>query len=603
MIAARLSALAFALALGAAVPRTALAADGASALVLPFDATPGNVSFLAVHHRGSVSGVRTHWTFWSEECEPLLEVQVCLPAEGGVVVDPTNVVDADPPGNLSGVRGFVTVTAYETGETCDPATPVAGVLASGALFGSFTLASVGTGAAFGGEAIAVPSDESGSYADLPGDGSERQSALHLQSFAPATLDVSRVALFALRERRGLGGHRSAELGPAGNAVSEVVASARFTANDGTVTALPDLGFGCALFASLRGDDPAALLPAGTAAELDVGGVLEVEDPRIDGEAVGETTWLYGFHGQALGTFGVLAVGRAETATGAGPTPVATATPRPSGQATPTPAGTPATTPTSVSTPVGPPTLVPSPGASSTAPTPTPTPTRTPAGVTPTPPPGITPSPAGPTPTPGPATPTPPGGVTPTPGASTPTPGGSTPTPGGSTPTPTPGGGPTPGPGGTPTPTPGSTPTPTPTRTPAPTPTRAPTPGAACQSFTVEIRSVYGPGGGTVAGVAATLVYPTANVAIPGTGSAASVVARATNVSGASGLFQVFDREDDLRIGLLSVSAAIPQGPLARIRFDCLTAAPPLTAFTCDLEASTLEGDLLPGASCTLGVVS
>lgn len=127
---------------------------------------------------------------------------------------------------------------------------------------------------------------------------------------------------------------------------------------------------------------------------------------------------------------------------------------------------------------------------------------------------------------------------------------------------------------------------------------------------MEIRSSYGPGGSNVAGVVATLGYPQASVAIPGTASAASVLARVTNVSGASGLFQVVDRDtsgdgvdDTLRIGLVSVSTAIPAGPLARVRFDCTDgAAPAATAFGCALEASTLEGDLLSGATCTVEVL-
>jgi len=107
----------------------------------------------------------------------------------------------------------------------------------------------------------------------------------------------------------------------------------------------------------------------------------------------------------------------------------------------------------------------------------------------------------------------------------------------------------------------------------------------------------------VSGVVATVTYPS-SVSLPGTGSDASVTARVSNVSGVGGLFQATDMETQLRTGLISIATPIPAGPFVRVQFDCSAGtAPPASAFGCTLEASTLEGTLLPGAACTTEVVS
>lgn len=118
-----------------------------------------------------------------------------------------------------------------------------------------------------------------------------------------------------------------------------------------------------------------------------------------------------------------------------------------------------------------------------------------------------------------------------------------------------------------------------------------------------MRTAYGPSGpGDVSGVIATVAYPAA-VSIPGSGGDAAVVARVSNVSGVSGLFQVTDSDTTVRAGLISLSAAIPPGPFVRIVFDCASGAVPQPgAFGCTLEASTLDGTLVPGAACTTEIL-
>ena len=118
-----------------------------------------------------------------------------------------------------------------------------------------------------------------------------------------------------------------------------------------------------------------------------------------------------------------------------------------------------------------------------------------------------------------------------------------------------------------------------------------------------MRTAYGSSApDDVSGVITTLAYP-ASVALPGTGNEPSVTGRVSNVSGVSGLFQATDNESALRIGLISVSSAIPQGAFVRVVFDCVTGARPAPgAFGCLLEASTLDGDLVPGAACSTEIL-
>lgn len=536
------------------------AAESASALVMPFDATAGSVSFLvASHPRNEVApgGVRTHWAFWDETCEPLLSTIVCLPPDGSVVVDPTRIEGAEQGGDLSGHRGFATVTAYEVAGVCDRADTSRAPLADRALIGSFTLASVDAGLSFGGRAIALRSDSDGAFIDLPGDQADavgRQAALRLQSFDPGRLDVSRLILLPLRERAGSGTFRAFEVGPA----DRVRADVRFVAEDGASVDLGSVSIGCTLFSSLHREGvPTLLAPGGPGDAILSGGFVAFEDLLAGDAPVGGATWLFGFHAQAVGSFGALVEGDGTLAARMQPTPGATSsvvaltpTARPSATPAVHPSATPARTPAASQTP-------------DASPTPRPTvtgvvPTGTAASVTPGPTASVAPTstPLGPTPQPTPSAPR-------TPGSSTSPP--RTPTP---------------------TPVPNSTPTP-----------GAPTP-LACTTLTVNVRTSYGPvAPREVSGVVATVTYPAA-LAIPGSGGDPSVAARVTNTSGANGLFQATDTDSALRIGLVSVSAPIAEGPFARVVFDCAGGVvPPASALGCALEASTLDGALVPTATC------
>lgn len=575
-----------------AVGARAASAEPAAGLVMPFDATAGSVSFLVASHPATgTSGVRTHWAFWDESCTPLHAAIVCLPPDGSVIVDLAAVPASDgSTRDLSGGRGFVTVTAYDAPRGCEANDAGRGTLARAALVGSFTLADLATGVSFGGAALAFPADAGGSFVDLGATDDAgpdvHQAALRLQSFDPADLDVSRVVLLALAERSGRDGFRAIEPGPAVRGEGVVRARVRFADRNGASVTLPDASLGCATFTSLRREQIPTLLPPGGAGDaVASGGLLALESPRIGDAPLGRTTWLAGFHAQGVGSFGVLAVGDATLAARPAPAPSSTgptATPRPSPTLTPTARPTttptaPTPRPTNGATPTPHTSATPRPTSSLVAPTTTPAATASPA-ATPTLPPGSTPSPS---PTGRPAL---------------------TATPPGATPTPSPRPSATAGPTATPSPARTATP---PTATSAPTLSPQPTATAqSCGTITVQVRTTYGGSDPRdVSGVAATVTYPS-SVSIPGTGSDAAVTARVSNASGVGGLFQATDMETQLRAGLISIAAPIPAGPFVRVQFDCSGGtAPPANAFGCTLEASTLEGALLPGAACTTEVVS
>lgn len=179
-----------------------------------------------------------------------------------------------------------------------------------------------------------------------------------------------------------------------------------------------------------------------------------------------------------------------------------------------------------------------------------------------------------------------------------------------TPSPTPTPRPTSSPSPTPTPTPKPTPTPTPTAKPTATPTATQTPVQGCTSATVTVMTSYAAQSPPdfVAGVTTSVGYPGARIGIPGHGNDATVLARVTNLSGASGLFSAGDQDansdgvDDLiSVGLISTSAAIPSGSFARIVFDCApnAAAPTAADFTCTPDVSSLFGN---GVAATCSVV-
>ena len=533
----------------------------AAAVVMPFDQTAGHASFLLVSNTGSSrerAAVTTHWSFWAEDCSHLTDFDACLTLNDTIVVDPTKAgaigPDNEPVGpavDLSGRRGFVTVTAYQTDTACSGPSALGHELVDGALVATATIANLATEASYGFDGVGFFLDSSAAYVNLPDfalspDGTT--GYLALQSYNPNTTTDAQVVLLSLQEATGL---LAGEIGPGSK---RVTASSTFYDNLETAISLPDVGLGCAWFGAFAGATN-ALIP--DYVSVTSSGFLKMRAIRAGGEPVGYETWVLAFVGEAVDRFGGSWSGKYLVNQG-GPRP------------TPTPAPN----------------------------TPTPAPaTPTPVPATPTPAPA-TPTPGGPTPTPAPATPTPAPG-TPTPAPATPTPEGPTPTPAPATPTPAPGT-PTPAPA-TPTPAP-ATPTPAPaTPTPAPA---TPTPGLACSKAIVTITTSYVEGQDPVAGVTTALDYPQSEIVIPGIGGGSDVSSRVKNLTGVTGgLFSVGDDDSVLNVGLVSIGSNIPAGPFAQATFDCLPGqpAPQASDFSCVATVSDLNGFDVLGASCSASV--
>ena len=415
-----LALLAGLLALASAQPSAALIDDPftaktqpANTLVMPFDATEGRTTFLLASNlagkSGTVAAVTTHWSFWSESCTHLLDVPICLTLNDTIVVDPTNVSPTNaanqavgPNADLTGNRGYVTVTAYATDANCADASVLGYQLVDDALVGTMTLADTTTGKAFGIDAVGLGVDGSGSFVKLPDlvlSPSGNDGFLTIQTFNPESIDSSIVILVSLKEKTGT---LPGEIGPIG---VPVTASVSFFDNIETRTSLPDASIACALYTSTVPADTGSLVPGSVT--LTSSGFVQLTNIYAGSAPVGDAdgndgndTWVYGFHGQAVDKYGGSSSAKYQVLGDVViPTPGPTRTPKPTAIPTPVSTATFAPTITPRPTTTAAPTATPKP-TTTAAPTATPKPTTT-AAATPTPTPAPTAT-AAPTATPTPA---------------------------------------------------------------------------------------------------------------------------------------------------------------------------------------------------------
>lgn len=277
----------------------------ANALVMPFDATDDWVSFFIVSNiagtsgtsGGDILGVTTHWAYWSDTCEHLVDVWVCLTLNDTIVVDPTDISAIDvgntqigPRTDLSGERGFVVVTAYETDEICSDGSIRGFQLVDNAIVGAATRANTSIGYSFGNDAIGLGTDPLGAYTELPWGADEDVDVLTLN---PTTVDASSVAILSLEEQSGNGDQADLEVGP--NTATETASLVLYD-NLEIPTSLPDVNVRCATFTSMVPGD--GLIP--NSISVDSSGFLRMNglnDDQDDGE------FAYVVHGQAVGSFG------------------------------------------------------------------------------------------------------------------------------------------------------------------------------------------------------------------------------------------------------------------------------------------------------------
>lgn len=298
----------------------------ANALLMPFDVTKGSKTLLTVSNFAGTSpgsdqrlpAVTTHWSFWNEDGTFLADAHVCLGLRDTVEIDPRSISSSDrtnaligPEVNLKGHRGMVTVTAYETDETCRPANNES-ALVDDAIVGSFSIREAPTidpasGArqralTYGSNAIGLGVSEDGTRTALPDVTLERADfqgmGLSIPTMNPSLLARSRLVLLYVDEVHG---RNPKEIGPL--SFAGVRGQLTFWDADEAATSLPDVTFTGALFASLKAGAPDSLIP-GTAV-MSSAGLLELQSLKdtLINVPVGlpeKGDFVFAIHGQVEG---------------------------------------------------------------------------------------------------------------------------------------------------------------------------------------------------------------------------------------------------------------------------------------------------------------
>ena len=132
---------------------------------------------------------------------------------------------------------------------------------------------------------------------------------------------------------------------------------------------------------------------------------------------------------------------------------------------------------------------------------------------------------------------------------------------------------------------------------------------ACGQTVATVTTSYG---GNASAASTFLGYPDAQLDIPGFGSQQSVIDRVADLTGvAGGTFSYADTDtnantldDQIAVGLISLSQPFPAGPFMTVTFDCKAGQGATVAgdFACTLDASDNNGDTIPG-TCTVSSVS
>ncbi|MFM7144507.1 MAG: hypothetical protein ACKO2K_21600 [Alphaproteobacteria bacterium] len=275
-------------------------------LVMPFDVTSGKASYVIVSnpHASSPGGgakITTHWVFWGEDCNELADYSICLTERDTIVVDPTNMRSVDennqengPTINLSGKRGVITVTAYETDANCRPFNQTGEVLSTDGIVGTFTVADTVTGYSFGNDAYGLNTDASGYSVELPRHPTSSAGRYVLQTLNPKTLDASFVALTHLQIVDRVAEPKD----------ENATYTAAFYDNLEIATSLPDIKLDCLEFRYLAGNTP-SLIP--DYATPDSSGILTLTpDTGSD-----DNDFLYAVVGEAVGVFGASSSGKVQ----------------------------------------------------------------------------------------------------------------------------------------------------------------------------------------------------------------------------------------------------------------------------------------------------
>jgi len=312
--------------------------DPAVTLIMPFDVTANHASFELVSRIGgaAIDPVATHWSFWSESCDHLADVFICLTQKDTIVVDPTALqgqlqssgknVNTGPVINLSGAKGFVTVTAYDFlhgASSCTVNDPSA-ASTDPSIVGSWVVANTSSNAAFGNNAYGLQDALTLPDATVLNDGTPSDpQGLFLQTFDPTSLQDSEVFFIGVAAPSGNGEFAASEVGPIPSALTNghaLACDAEYCDNVETCVSIPDLVLDCSSSRKIAdnsalGNDATAIIPASIPADTsgfvhltncvigDDGGVnVSIGDGATIG-GVDITAFLFAFHGQSVGPFG------------------------------------------------------------------------------------------------------------------------------------------------------------------------------------------------------------------------------------------------------------------------------------------------------------
>ncbi len=317
--------------------------EPAGTLVMPFDETTNHKSYQIVTRvpgPAEQAPVATHWSYWSDDCQHLVDVFICLTPDDTIVVDPTSlqgeVQTASPPANvkvgaktnLTGHKGVVTITAFladtgSGGQDCRVTDPEA--TETDLLVGSWTIANTSTQASFGNDAIGLDVNAlpDAGYFDSDGGG------VRVLTYNPQSLEDSAVLAIGLKTNGGNADYTEVEVGPIGNASADlggnsVCCNTSFVDNLEFETSLPDFCFKCfgdhPIVSSVaeEGDDTPVIPPT---TEVDSPGFVHLTNceavgsdgvpvPLSDGVGPeGDEAFVFVYHGQAVGSYGTVTKGK------------------------------------------------------------------------------------------------------------------------------------------------------------------------------------------------------------------------------------------------------------------------------------------------------
>jgi hypothetical protein len=316
--------------------------EPAVTLIMPFDVTEGRQSFQLVSRIGGsdVGTIATHWSYWSESCDHLADVFICLTLRDTVVVDPTVLQgqiqlgqgneNTGPKINLSGEKGFVTVTAFDaggSGTACEPADSTT-VSATPSLVGSWVVSNEQTAATFGNVAIGITDGQTlpaGADFFLTG---PVGAGLFLQTYNPLDLTDSEVFFIGVAFPAGNAQFAESEIGPIPAALtngSAICCNAQYYDNLESFVSLPDVCLTCSMSAKVSDNEPLSdidlptIIPRSVIASTSgivrlsncvVGsdeGDVPIGDTTVNG--IDLTTFVFGFHGMAVGPYGTSTMGK------------------------------------------------------------------------------------------------------------------------------------------------------------------------------------------------------------------------------------------------------------------------------------------------------